>query len=221
MISDFTEQRRRMVRLIEGRGVRDRAVLDAMLAVRRELFLPQQWREFAYDDAPLPIGKDQTISQPYVVALMIAALDLGPTDRVLEVGTGSGYAAAVLGRIAAEVYTVERHEELAEVARQRLDDAGFDNVRVLHGDGTRGWPECASFDAIVVAAAGPSVPQPLLDQLDVGGRLVIPVGRDRDVQTLLRVEKTADGQFRQEDLGEVRFVPLLGVAGWEPGELEC
>jgi protein-L-isoaspartate(D-aspartate) O-methyltransferase len=213
---DLSDARAQMVRTqIAARGVRDRAVLEAMRSVPREAFLPPELEEFAYADAPLPIERGQTISQPYIVALMTAAAELRPGDRVLEVGTGSGYAAAVLGRIAREVYTIERHEELAKLATERLAALGFSNVSVRHGDGTLGWPEHAPYDAIVVAAGGPKVPDALLDQLAPGGRLVIPVGQGRDVQQLLRVVRQVDGTLRQEDLGGVRFVPLIGAQGWE------
>ena len=213
---DLSDARAEMVRTqIAARGVRDRAVLEAMRSVPREAFLPAELEEFAYSDAPLPIERGQTISQPYIVALMTAAAELRPGDRVLEVGTGSGYAAAILACIAREVYTIERHEELAKLAAERLAARGFSNVSVRHGDGTLGWPEHAPYDAIVVAAGGPKVPDALLGQLAPGGRLVIPVGEGRGIQQLLRVVRRADGTFRQEDLGGVRFVPLIGAQGWE------
>ena len=211
---DLAAQRHRMVdRQIEGRGVRDPAVLAAMRSVPREHFLPPELEEFAYQDNPLPIERGQTISQPFIVALMTEALRLGPQDRVLEIGTGSGYAAAILARIAREVYTIERHAELAETATGRLAQLGFDNVVVRHGDGTLGWPEHAPYDAIVVTAGGPQVPEPLLAQLAPGGRLVIPVGEEK-VQELVRVTRRADGSFEREELGGVRFVPLIGAEGW-------
>jgi protein-L-isoaspartate(D-aspartate) O-methyltransferase len=218
-VTDLRSARERMVRTqIAGRGVRDAAVLEAMRTVPREAFLPPELAEFAYEDHPLPIARGQTISQPYVVALMTAALGIGPRDRVLEIGTGSGYAAAILGRIAHEVYTIERHGELAEAAAARLRALGLDNVRVLHGDGTLGWREHAPYDAIVVTAGGPDVPEALLAQLAVGGRLVIPIGEDRAMQTLVRVTREADGSLRHEDLGDVRFVPLVGAQGWAEEE---
>ena len=218
---DTTREREEMVsRQIAARGVRDSRVLEAMRSVPREAFLPAELAEFAYVDAPLPIEKKQTISQPYIVALMAAALGLRPADRVLEIGTGSGYAAAVLGRIAREVYTIERHEELASLAAGRLAELGFANVQVRHGDGTLGWPEKAPFDAIVVAAGGPRLPEALLEQLAVGGRLVIPVGEGKTLQKLLRLTREADGSLRREDLGDVRFVPLIGAQGWEHEEAE-
>ena len=168
-MDERSEERRRMVEQFVSRGLRDEAVLAAMRAVPREAFIAAELAEFAYEDAPLPIEAGQTISQPYIVAAMTAALELAPRDRVLEVGTGSGYAAAVLSRIAAEVYTIERHEELAQAAERRLRELGYANVHVHHGDGTLGWPEHAPYDAIVVAAGGPEIPKPLLEQLAVGG----------------------------------------------------
>src|SRR4051794_39112870 len=170
---------------LRSRGIRDERVLDAMRAVPREAFIAGELAEFAYEDAPLPIEAGQTISQPYIVAAMIVALELSPAARVLEVGTGSGYAAAVLSRLAAGVYTIERHQELAEAATRRLRALGFENVHVRHGDGTLGWPEHAPYDAITVAAGGPDVPQALLEQLAIGGRIVIPIGPPR-VQQLVR-----------------------------------
>ncbi len=215
----FIEQRRRLVEhQIRRRGVSDPRVLAAVGAVPRESFLPPELAEFAYLDRALPIEKGQTISQPYIVALMSEALELKPRDRVLEVGTGSGYAAAILGKLAAEVYTIERHAELAEQAASRLREQGFDNVHVRHGDGTLGWAEHAPYDAIVVAAGGPEVPRPLLDQLTVGGRLVIPLGDVKTVQKLVRVTRTSHDAFEQEDLCDVQFVPLVGVAGWQEEE---
>ncbi|KPK16008.1 MAG: protein-L-isoaspartate O-methyltransferase [Myxococcales bacterium SG8_38] len=212
---DRQEQRRQMVkRQIEARGVRQTAVLEAMRSVPREAFLPTHLSEFAYEDTPLPIEEGQTISQPYIVAAMAEALRIGPNDKVLEIGTGSGYAAAVLGEIAAEVYTIERHRALADEARSRLRELGYPNVHVLCGDGTLGWPEHAPFDAILVSAGGPSVPQALVEQLAPGGRMVIPVGAEVRDQRLLRVTKQPDGEARTEDLGGVRFVPLIGAAGF-------
>lgn len=212
----FANQRQRLVeRQIRGQGIADPHVLEAMAAVPREAFLPQEMAEFAYLDRALPIEMGQTISQPYIVALMAEALNLKPSDRVLEVGTGSGYAAAILGKIAHEVFTVERHQQLAEQAANRLRIQGFANVHVLHGDGTLGWPEHAPFDAIAVAAGGPDVPQPLLAQLAVGGRLVIPVGKGQDSQELVRVTRASQDDYQREVLGAVRFVPLIGAEGWK------
>jgi protein-L-isoaspartate(D-aspartate) O-methyltransferase len=205
---------------IFGRGVRSELVLNAMRSVARESFLPAQLREFAYEDAPLPIEEGQTISQPYIVAFMTEALALRGGEKVLEIGAGSGYAAAVLSEIAADVYTVERHGPLAEKAAATLADLEYDNVHVLHGDGTRGWPAHAPYDAIIVAAGGPTIPESLKEQLKIGGRLVIPVGADQHVQELVRVTRIAQSEYRREDLADVRFVPLLGEEGWAPEEAE-
>jgi protein-L-isoaspartate(D-aspartate) O-methyltransferase len=211
----FPLLRKEMVeRDIVARGVRDDLVLDAMRKVPRELFLPKNLREFAYEDSPLPIAGKQTISQPYIVAFMAEALMLKGGEKVLEIGTGSGYAAAVLSEIAASVYTVERLGELAEKAAATLAELGYDNVHVLHGDGTRGWPEHAPYDAIVVAAAGPQVPESLKEQLKIGGRLVIPVGADQRSQELVRVVRVSKNKYRSEDIADVRFVPLIGEEGW-------
>jgi protein-L-isoaspartate(D-aspartate) O-methyltransferase len=197
---------------IAGRGVRNPAVLRAMGTVPREAFLESDLAEFAYEDHPLPIAEGQTISQPYIVAAMVAAAEVGPDDRVLEIGTGSGYGAAVLGRVGAEVWSVERHEALARGAQQVLDELGYHNVHAICGDGTLGWPEAAPYDAIIVTAGGPSVPEALLEQLDEGGRLVIPVGPETRGQELIRVRRDGD-RFREEFLGAVRFVPLIGSQG--------
>ena len=196
-------------RQLARRGIRDPLVLEAMRVVPREAFVPEASRHEAYEDRPLPIGEDQTISQPYVVALMIEALSLGAADRVLEVGAGSGYAAAVLGRIARDVYAIERHGSLARAASERMRRLGYDNVRVREGDGTRGWPEEAPFDAILVSAGGPEVPAALLDQLVAGGRLVIPLGDPWKDQELVRLERRTEDTVVRESLGHVRFVPLI------------
>jgi protein-L-isoaspartate(D-aspartate) O-methyltransferase len=219
MQMDFESQRERLVdNELRMLGIRDDAVLRAMRFVPREAFVSQEISEFAYRNAPLPIGFGQTISQPLIVAHMAEALELAPSERVLEIGTGSGYAAAVLSRIAKEVFTVERHPELAEAAIERLTRLGYDNVRVLCGDGTRGWPEEAPFDAIVVAAGSPGIPPALLEQLRIGGRLVIPVGGKKDSQQLIRAIRRGHEEFEYEELGAVRFVPLIGEAGWQPEE---
>jgi protein-L-isoaspartate(D-aspartate) O-methyltransferase len=218
--TDFDRQRERLVeRELRMLGINNEAVLQAMRTVPREAFVDEELREFAYRNAPLPIGSGQTISQPLVVAHMIEALELAPHERVLEIGTGSGYAAAILSRIAKEVFTVERLQELADTATERLKRLGYDNVHVLCGDGTRGWPEEAPFDAIVVAAGSPGVPPALLEQLRMGGRLVIPVGEEKDSQQLTRVIRRGDDQFDYEDLGGVRFVPLIGEAAWQAEEI--
>jgi protein-L-isoaspartate(D-aspartate) O-methyltransferase len=199
---------------LSARGLRDQAVLDAVNAVPREEFVPAELVEFAYTDSPLPIGAGQTISQPYIVALMVAALEIKTGERILEIGTGSGYAAAVIAELAGEVYTIERHQVLADIASKKLKELGYENIRVLCSDGTLGWPEFAPFDAIVVAAGGPEVPESLKQQLAIGGRLVIPVGSTLRMQKLLRVRRLGTDEYREEDLGDVRFVPLIGAAGW-------
>ena len=212
---DFSRERDRMVDVqIARRGVRDRHVLDAMRAVPREAFVEPGLAEFAYADGPLPIGEGQAISRPYVVALMTEAAEVKPGERVLEVGAGSGYAAAVMSRIAARVHAVERHAVLADDARRRLGRLGYDNIELRVGDGTLGWPEAAPFDAILVAAGGPEVPPALKEQLAIGGRLVVPVGGEDDGQTLLKITRTGAAAYEKENLGDLAFVPLIGEQGW-------
>lgn len=203
---------------IAGRGVKSEAVLDAMRKVRREQFLPVGQGAFAYDDSPLPIGEGQTISQPYIVAYMAEGLDLEGGEKVLEIGTGSGYAAAVLAEIAAEVYTIERIESLAEMARHSLAALGYDNVHVRCDDGTLGWPEKSPFDGVLVSAGAPHVPETLKRQLRIGGRLVIPVGYGQSYQQLVRVIRVEENEWTSEDLIAVRFVPLVGEEGWPSGK---
>jgi protein-L-isoaspartate(D-aspartate) O-methyltransferase len=215
MIELGTLRRRMVDEQLVRRGIDDPRVLEAFLDVPRDEFVPPQFAQFAYDDSPLPIGGGQTISQPYIVALTIAALSLRGGERVLEIGTGSGYAAALLGHIAAEVYTVERLESLARDARDRLRALGRHNVAVLCGDGSLGWPEHAPYDAIAVAAGGPKVPDALVAQLAIGGRLVIPVGPDVLAQQLVRVARESATRARQETLADVRFVPLIGEQAWQ------
>jgi protein-L-isoaspartate(D-aspartate) O-methyltransferase len=208
------EQRRRMVaEQIEARGIRDPRLLAAMRAVPREAFLPCHLAAAAFADHPVPIGCGQTISQPYMVALMIRALRLAPGERVLEVGTGSGYAAAVLAEMGAEVFTIERSARLAARARRVLRRLGFTQIEVRVGDGSLGWPERAPFDAILVSAGAPRVPPSLTRQLAVGGRMVIPVGAHENEQVLACITRGPD-DFEREDLGAVRFVPLRGAEGW-------
>ena len=219
-MGDLSKLREDMVEnQVAARQVTSEAVLRALRKVPREAFLPERLREFAYEDSPLPIAEGQTISQPYIVALMTEALDLKGGERVLEIGTGSGYAAAVLGEIAAEVYTIERIGQLAEKAASALKALGYRNVHVVHADGTLGWAAAAPYDAIIVAAGGPEVPESLKEQLKIGGRLVIPIGTNPRAQELVRVTRTSSDKFLSEDIADVRFVPLIGKEGWAPEEL--
>ncbi len=212
-LSDFQRVREAMadVQLVR-RGIRDPAVLAAMRKIARHRFVPAHLQMLAYEDQPLPIDRQQTISQPYMVALMTEALVLSKNDTVLEVGTGSGYQAAVLAELCRAVYTVEKIPELAEKAAAVLHQLGYGNITISVADGTRGWPEHQPYNGIIVTAGAPHVPQPLLDQLAEGGRLLIPVG-DHDLQQLLRLTRTPDGIVK-EDLGGCRFVPLRGEYGW-------
>jgi protein-L-isoaspartate(D-aspartate) O-methyltransferase len=205
-----------MVALLRRYGIQDERVLAAMAEVPREAFVPDELRRRAYDDGALPIAAGQTISQPFVVAHMAEACHPRPQDRVLEIGTGSGYGAAVLSRLVERVVTIERLPELAESAAERLAELGYDNVTVISGDGTRGWPEEAPYDGIVVTAAGPDVPPSLLDQLAPWGRLVMPVGEQWHSQELVVVERRPDGSIVSERLGPVAFVPLIGEEGFNP-----
>ena len=200
---------------IVARGVCDPRVLAAMRKVPRHEFVPEDLRESAYEDGPLPIGEGQTISQPLIVASMTEAAQLRGGERVLEIGTGSGYGAAVLAEIADEVFTIECIESLATNARATLDRLGYRNIEVLVGDGTLGWPAAAPYDAILVTAGGPYVPPSLRAQLKPGGRLVMPVGEQHFGQTLVRVTRGSDGEDRQEELSSVAFVPLIGAEGFE------
>jgi protein-L-isoaspartate(D-aspartate) O-methyltransferase len=210
---EYAPQRAEMIeKQLRRRGIKDGAVLAAMLAVPRHDFVPQELRARAYEDAPLPIGSGQTISQPYIVAAMTAALHLQPHHRVLEIGTGCGYQAAVLSQLAKEVFTIERRPELASAASEKLSRLGYSNVHVHCGDGTLGLPEFGPFDAILVAAAAPTVPKPLLTQLAEGGRMIIPVG-DSENQELQLIEKRAES-FPTRMLEGCRFVPLVGFHGW-------
>jgi protein-L-isoaspartate(D-aspartate) O-methyltransferase len=199
---------------IARRGIRDPRILQAFRAVPRERFVSAGFEEFAYEDGALPIDANQTISQPYIVALMVEAAELEPSDRVLEVGAGSGYAAAIISRIVGRVYGIERHAELVVGAKQRLEELGYDNVELRVGDGTRGWPEAQPFDSILVAASAPEVPLALKEQLVIRGRLVIPVGRYRFHQTLCKITRLSAIEYEHKDLGAVAFVPLIGEHGW-------
>jgi len=210
----LAQQRARMVEeQLRGRGIRDQRVLAAMAKVPREAFIASEDRQNAYGDYPLPIGAGQTISQPYIVAVMLEILDLRPEDRVLEIGTGTGYEAAILGELTAAVWTIERHAELADKARASLERLGYKNVHVVHGDGSHGLPEQAPFNKILVAAAAPRIPETLVQQLADGGRMVLPVG-SRYEQQLLLVRKAGD-QIAVSQHELCRFVPLVGEAGWE------
>ena len=214
-MDEFAAARAEMVaRQIAARGIHGRHLLTAMREVPREAFVPDRLAAMAYADSPLPIEAEQTISQPYIVALMIEAAEIAPGDRVLEIGAGSGYAAAVMGRIADRVIAIERHGELAQLAAGRMHRLGYDNVEIVHADGSAGWPDEAPYEAILAAASGSHVPQALLDQLGIGCILVMPVGAPGDVQKLVKVTRLGADDFRKEDLGAVRFVPLIGTQGW-------
>ena len=214
MTLDYNQARERMVEeQLVSRGINDPQVLRAMATVPRHLFLENELWDCAYEDHPLPIGADQTISQPYIVALMVEALELTGAERVLEVGTGSGYAAAVLSELCAEVFSVEAIGELALKARTLLSTLGYRNVSVLVGDGTLGWEEHSPYDGIVISAAAPCIPRPLVEQLKIPGYLVFPMG-ERELQTLVRIRKEAAG-IREEYLGECHFVKLRGTYGWK------
>lgn len=215
MMPDFAKLRERMVtNQIEARGLRSPALLKAFRQVPREAFVSDDCAEAAYGDHPLPIESGQTISQPYIVALMIDAAGVKAGDRVLEIGAGSGYAAAVLGQIADQVIAIERQPELVPIAQERMRRLGYGNVTIVEGDGTRGWPDGAPYDAILAAASGSHVPQALIDQLAEDGRLVMPVGEPGSVQQLIKATRAADGSVEREELGAVRFVPLIGEQGW-------
>ncbi|SIT35940.1 Protein-L-isoaspartate O-methyltransferase 1 [Paraburkholderia piptadeniae] len=211
----FDYERRQMVdSQIASRGVRDPRVLDAMRTLPRHVFVPHHLTEFAYSDTPLPLAGGQTISQPFIVARMIEAAELSPQDRVPDIGTGSGYAAAVASRLASHVDSIERDASLAASARETLSANGFANIDVLDADGTLGWASRAPFDAIIAAAGGPDVPPAWRDQLAMGGRLVMPIGTHRERQRLVKLARASATQFDEEDLGEVHFVPLIGEQGW-------
>ena len=207
---EYAPQRGSMVsQQIAARGISDELVLKAMGKVRRHEFVPDNMKAYAYEDRPLPIGEDQTISQPYIVALMTETLDLKGNEKILEIGTGSGYQAAILGEIVAEVYTIEIVESLAKTAEERLRGLGYENITVRFGDGYKGWEEHAPFDGVIVTCAPDHVPQPLVDQLKIGGRMVIPVGDQ--FQELVLLVKTEDGMERKS-VAPVRFVPMTGEA---------
>ena len=214
-MTDFTREREAMVeRQLRRRGICQTAILDAFLSVPRECFVSPDVAHLAYGDHPLPIEARQTISQPYIVALMIQAAEISHDDKVLEVGSGSGYAAAVISRIAGRVIGIERQHELVEIASKRICRLGYYNVEITEGDGTKGCPEFAPYDAILVAASGSHIPSALVDQLKPGGRIVMPLGSAGAAQTLVKLVKREDGSVQQSDLGAVRFVPLIGEEGW-------
>jgi protein-L-isoaspartate(D-aspartate) O-methyltransferase len=213
-MNDYRLERENMVkRQLIPRDILDPRVLEAMGRVRRDAFVPEAMKQAAYDDRPLPIGEDQTISQPYIVAFMTQALEIRVTDRVLEVGTGSGYQAAVLAELAETVYTVERIEPLLSNAKKTLHELGYGNIRFKLFNGTWGWPEYAPYDGILVTAAAPVIPAPLLKQLKQGRHMVVPVG-DRLAQNLIKVTREDEG-YSEKDLGGVRFVRLVGEHGWK------
>lgn len=212
--TDYEKEREHMVESqLARRGIKDKRVLEAMRQVPRHLFIPEDMRSLAYCDGPLPIGHGQTISQPYIVALMTELLELTGQEKVLEIGTGSGYQAAILSRLARQVYSLERHAALAQQAEKVLTQLGYDNVVVRMGNGTLGWPEHSPYEAIIITAAAPEVPQPLPDQLADGGRLVAPVGSQWS-QVLVKVRRQSDLLIR-ERLTAVAFVPLVGEYGWK------
>ncbi len=214
----YKERRRRMVeKQIHKRGIKDPRVLHAFLQVPRHLFMDEALRDRAYEDHPLPIGKGQTISQPYTVAFMTEALKLDGDEKVLEVGSGCGYQTAILLELAPQVFAIERIASLARRSQKTLDSLGYTGFVLKVRDGTRGWPEYAPFDAIIVAAAAPHVPPSLKNQLVVGGRLVIPVG-DKHVQGMIRITRLDEENFKEEDLGSFRFVGLIGAEGWKENE---
>lgn len=205
---------------LKDRDITDEAVIQSMLTVPRHRFVSEDKQDLAYYDTALEIEAGQTISQPYIVALMVQALGLSANDKVLEIGTGSGYSAAILSRMVMNVYTIERHDLLARLAKERFENQGYENIKVRVGDGTLGWAEKAPFNAILVTAGGPVIPDSLIDQLDLGGRLVIPVG-DKGEQHLIRVKKTRTDHLIEEDLGLVCFVPLIGIKGWNEAGKTC
>ncbi len=211
---DYRIARRKMVELLKKRGLRDERVLEAMLRVPRHLFVDEALAAQSYGDAPLPLGHGQTISQPYIVALMLEALELAPGDRVLEIGSGSAYQTALASDLAAEVFAVARLDPLYQKGCENLSRLGFQGVRLKLDDGTLGWPEHAPYDAIIVAAGGPKVPEPLVEQLAKGGRLIVPVGPTEQFQKLVLVTKDLSGAVKQRPVADCRFVALVGRHGW-------
>ncbi|RLL86328.1 protein-L-isoaspartate(D-aspartate) O-methyltransferase [Petrotoga sp. Shatin.DS.tank11.9.2.9.3] len=212
---DFEKESRMMVEYqLKRRGISDEKVLNAFLKVKRHLFVPKNLEEYAYDDCPLPIGEGQTISQPYIIGLMLQLLELKENDVVLEIGTGSGYQTALLAEIVRFVYTIERNETLAQRAKNKFEELGYKNIVLEVGDGTKGWTkEEIEFDGIIVSAAAPKVPEPLFSQLKIGGRMVIPIG-SRTFQRLHKITKLEDGNMKVEYSDGCMFVPLIGEYGW-------
>lgn len=214
MTEKYSLERDKMIReQLAARQIRDPKVIEAMRAVPRHLFVPDEVKSNAYEDRPLPIGKDQTISQPYMVALMVQALELNGNEKVLEIGTGSGYETAILAELSAQVFSIERLEDLAARAQTLLAALGYQNIRIKVGDGTLGWQEHAPYDAIVITASSPQIPRPLIEQLQPNGIFILPMGEEQ-LQSLVRLRKSIDG-IREEYLGECRFVKLRGAYGWE------
>lgn len=215
MSEDFKKLRKKMVKTqLIRRGIENEKVIEAFKKVAREEFVDPKYQHSSYNDSPLPIDKDQTISQPYIVAYMIEKLALKENDRVLEIGTGSGYAAAILAEIVAEVYTIERFETLAGKAAERFEKLDYNNIEVKIGDGSLGWEEYAPYDGIVVSAAAPYVPEKLKEQLAENGKIIIPIGEKKGVQQLKLITKIKEDNFKEESLDYVRFVPLTGEDGW-------
>jgi len=214
-MDEFEISRKKMVEILRGKyKIRDEGVLSAMLQIRRDLFVTSALKAQAYKDNALPIASNQTISQPYIVAKMTELLELSPNSKVLEIGAGSGYQTAILASLAGQVFAIERIPNLANEAQERLNRLGFTNVTLACADGTNGWKNFAPFDGILVAAGSPHLPEPLLSQLKIGGKLVIPIGQDQKTQNLYRVTRTANG-FQTEDFGACAFVPLIGEHGWK------
>lgn len=214
MHNEYYSKRQQMVETLIERGIKDRRVLDAFRKVPRHLFLDEALWPEAYSDHPLPIGEKQTISQPFIVALMTEALQLTGTEKVLEIGTGSGYQAAILAQLADQVFSIERIPALAKRARKVLDQLKYTNVMIRIGDGTQGWRDESPFAGIIVTAAGPDAPDPLMKQLEIGGRLIIPIG-DEQFQDLMLYVKEGEDRYREEDHGGCRFVKLIGEYGWK------
>lgn len=212
----FSRQRKRLADQLRERGIQDEHVLEAIETVPRHLFVDTALEARAYEDSALPIGKGQTISQPYTVARQTELLGVTPGNKILEIGTGSGYQAAILCHLGADLHTIERHDELSQVARQRLQELGY-RARLKVGDGSVGWKAYAPYDGIVVTAGAPVVPSELIRQLKIGGRLIIPVG-EQDLQTMTRIERVSEEEFREEPMDGFKFVPLIGEKGWPTSE---